>query len=155
MTLQLNRVQIAGNLGADPKVRTTEGGNLVCNLRVASNEYAGKDSAGQARYHTEWHTVVLWNQLAEFAANLEKGDGVYIEGALRTRSYDDREGSKRTVIVHRSIPGLARLRSARGFSTGAKHAGSRAVARSTCVRSAGDGGTIRRCEMWPKPCFRC
>ena len=103
MALQLNTVQIAGNLGADPKVRTTENGNLVCNLRVASNEYAGKDGdTGLARYHTEWHTVVLWNQLAEFAANLEKGDGVYIEGALRTRSYDDREGVKRTVTEIRA-----------------------------------------------------
>ena len=103
MTLQLNRVTIAGNLGADPKVRSTEGGNLVCNLRVASNEYAGKDSdTGLVRYHTEWHTVVLWNQLAEFAANLEKGDSVFIEGALRTRSYDDRNGVKRVVTEIRA-----------------------------------------------------
>jgi single-strand DNA-binding protein len=115
MALQLNTVQIAGNLGADPKVRTTESGNLVCNLRVASNEYAGKDSAGQARYHTEWHTVVLWNQLAEFAANLEKGDGVFIEGALRTRSYDDREGNKRTVTEIRA----SRLQRTTGSPSGA------------------------------------
>ena len=102
MALQLNTVQITGNLGADPRLRTTESGNQVCNLRVASNEYAGKDDAGQPRYHTEWHTVVVWNQLAEFATKLEKGDGVYIEGALRTRSYDDRDGHKRTVTEIRA-----------------------------------------------------
>ena len=115
MTLQLNRVTIAGNLGTDPKVRSTEGGNLVCNLRVASNEYAGKDSdTGLARYHTEWHTVVLWNQLAEFAANLEKGDSVFIEGALRTRSYDDRDGVKRVVTEIRAT----RLQRTTGFPSG-------------------------------------
>ena len=102
MALQLNTVRIAGNLGADPKVRTTDSGKLVCNLRVATNEYAGKDDAGQSRYHTEWHSVVLWSQLADFARDLEKGDGVYIEGALRTRSYDDRDGNKRSVTEIRA-----------------------------------------------------
>ena len=73
MALQLNRVQIAGNLGADADSRSTAEGARVANLRVASNEYVGKDDAGTAHYHTEWHRVVAWGQARRLRRHAVQG----------------------------------------------------------------------------------
>lgn len=91
----LNRVMLLGNLGADPELRMTGGGQAVLNLRLATAEsYLDKNKARQER--TEWHTVVVWGKRAEALGKLlRKGDRVFIEGGLRTSSYEDREGNKR------------------------------------------------------------
>ena len=98
MTLQLNTVTVAGNLGAAPTIRTTADGTSVANFRVATNEYVGRDANGAPKFHTEWHSIVAWGPLAEnVARRLEKGSAVYVEGALRTRSFEDGSGNQRRV----------------------------------------------------------
>ncbi len=91
----LNRVTLLGNLGADPELRITGGGQAVLNLRLATTEsYLDKNKARQER--TEWHSAIVWGKRAEGLAKiLRKGDRIYLEGGLRTSSYDDREGVKR------------------------------------------------------------
>ena len=98
MTLQLNRTTLAGNLGAHPTIRTTADGTPVANFRIATNEYQGRDTDGSAKFHTEWHQIVAWGPLTEAVIRrLEKGSAVYIEGVLRTRSFEDRNGDQRRV----------------------------------------------------------
>jgi len=91
----VNKVIILGNLGADPEVRTTTRGIKVARLRLATSEtYTNKE--GQKITNTEWHTVNLWRGLADIAEKyLAKGRQVYVEGKLRTRSYDDKDGITR------------------------------------------------------------
>lgn len=91
----LNRVMLLGNLGADPELRFTQGGQAVLNIRVATTEsYLDKDRVRKER--TDWHNVVVWGKRGEALAKiLGKGSSVFIEGALRTSSYDDRDGNKR------------------------------------------------------------
>ena len=91
----LNRVMLLGNLGADPELRMTPSGQAVLKLRLATSEsYLDRNKVRQER--TEWHSVVVWGKRAE-ALNkiLSKGSRIFIEGGLRTSSYDDKEGHKR------------------------------------------------------------
>lgn len=90
----VNKVILVGNLGKDPEVRHLEGGVAVAKFPLATSE-TFKDKSGQRIEQTEWHNVVLWRGLAEVAEKyLKKGMTVYIEGKLRTRSWDDKEGHK-------------------------------------------------------------
>src|ERR1700755_892286 len=91
----LNRVMLLGNLGADPELRFTQGGQAVLNMRLATTEsYLDKDKVRRER--TDWHNVVIWGKRGEALAKiLAKGSNIFIEGSLRTSSYDDREGNKR------------------------------------------------------------
>lgn len=91
----LNRVMLLGNLGADPELRMTSGGSAVLKARLATSEtYLDKSKERQER--TEWHNVVVWGKRAEALGKiLRKGDRIYVEGGLRTSSYDDRDGVKR------------------------------------------------------------
>lgn len=91
----VNKAIILGNLGHDVEVRQTQNGNAVANVRIATNE-RWTDSNGQAKEHTEWHNIVLFGRRAEIAAEyLHKGSRVYIEGRMRTREWQDREGNDR------------------------------------------------------------
>ena len=91
----VNKVILIGNLGADPEVRYTQGGEPVCELRIATSE-AWTDKQGQKQERTEWHTVSVWGKTAELCAQyLAKGRSVYVEGSLRTREYQDKEGVTR------------------------------------------------------------
>jgi single-strand DNA-binding protein len=96
---------LLGNLGADPELRHTTGGNAVLKLRIATSEsYLDKNKVRQDR--TEWHTVVVWGKRGESLARiLSKGSRLFIEGGLRTSSYDDKDGNKRykTEIVATNI----------------------------------------------------
>ena len=93
----LNKVTLIGNLGKDPELQTLEGNVPVAKFSLATTE-AFKDKNGQNQYSTDWHTVVLWRSLAELAQTyLRKGSLVYVEGKLKTRSYEDKEGNKRYV----------------------------------------------------------
>ena len=90
MSRNLNRVEIFGQLGADPELNTTPSGVSVCNLRVATNEMV----KGQSR--TEWHRVVVWRGDAERCAQyLKKGSQVLVLGQLRTRQWEDKGGNTR------------------------------------------------------------
>ena len=91
----VNRVMLIGNLGKDPDVQFLEGNIAVAKFPLATTE-TFKDRSGKLVSQTEWHTVVLWRGLAELAQKyLHKGSLVYIEGRLRTRSWEDKEGNRK------------------------------------------------------------
>ena len=91
----INKVILIGNLGRDPEVRYTKGGNAVANLNLATNE-VWNDKSGQRQERTEWHRVVVWGKQAEIAREyLSKGRQIYVEGSLQTRQWDDKDGQKR------------------------------------------------------------
>lgn len=91
----VNRVILIGNLGRDPEIRQLENGAKVASFSLATTEsYKGKD--GNRVDQTEWHNIVLWRGLAEVAEKfLKKGNTIYVEGKIRTRSWEDKEGNKR------------------------------------------------------------
>jgi single-strand DNA-binding protein len=91
----LNRVMLLGNLGADPELRMTQGGQAVLNMRLATTEQ-WKSEKGGKQERTDWHSCVLWGKRAEALGKiLHKGDRILVEGKLRHDSYDDRDGNKR------------------------------------------------------------
>jgi single-strand DNA-binding protein len=91
----VNKVMLIGNLGKDPDVQVLEGNIAVAKFPLATTE-TFKDRGGKLISQTEWHTVVLWRGLAELAQKyLHKGSLVYIEGRLRTRNWDDKEGHRK------------------------------------------------------------
>jgi single-strand DNA-binding protein len=91
----VNKVILVGNLGADPEQRVTPNGASVCEFRLATNE-SWVDKGGQKQERTEWHRVVVWGKRGEVCAKyLGKGRQVYVEGRLRTRSWEDKDGNKR------------------------------------------------------------
>lgn len=95
--MSLNKAQLIGHLGKDPEMRYTTQGTAVATFSVATTErYKTKDGVKQE--DTTWHNVVVWRQLAEICGEyLKKGSLVYIEGKIKTRSYDDRDGNKKYV----------------------------------------------------------
>jgi single-strand DNA-binding protein len=106
----VNKVILIGNLGADPEIRNLESGVKVATINLATSEFF-KDRSGEKQSHTEWHRIVLWRGLAEVAENyLKKGSQVYIEGRLRSRSYEDQDGKTRyvTEIEARELTMLGR-----------------------------------------------
>lgn len=105
----VNKAILIGNLGKDPELRRTPGGQNVVSFPLATTErYTGRD--GEKKDSTEWHNVVAWGKLAELANQyLRKGRSAYIEGRIQTRSWDDRDGNKRyrTEIVASTIQFLS------------------------------------------------
>jgi single-strand DNA-binding protein len=92
----INKVILVGNLGADPENRTSQTGNAITNISIATSETWKDKSTGQQQERTEWHRVVFFNRLAEIAAEyLRKGSKVYVEGSLRTRKWQDQNGQDR------------------------------------------------------------
>src|ERR1044072_6092502 len=91
----LNLVLLLGNLGADPELRMTSGGQAVLKLRLATSEtYLDRNKVRQER--TEWHSVVVWGKRAEALSKfLTKASRIFVEGGIRTSSYEDKEGQKR------------------------------------------------------------
>lgn len=101
----VNKVILIGNLGKDPEIRYTASGQAVANFPIATTE-VGSSKDGNKQEYTEWHRIVAWGRLAEICGEyLSKGKSVYIEGSIRTRSWDDKEGNKRwtTEIVARTM----------------------------------------------------
>ena len=93
----VNKVILIGNLGADPEIRATASGESICNLRLATTEKWKEKATGETRETTEWHRVVLYRRLAEIADEyLRKGSSIYIEGRLRTRKWQDKDGKERS-----------------------------------------------------------
>jgi single-strand DNA-binding protein len=96
MARGINKVIIVGNLGADPETRAMPSGSTVANLRIATTENWKDKQTGENQERTEWHRVVLFGRLGEIAAEyLRKGSQVYIEGSLRTRKWQDKQGNER------------------------------------------------------------
>ena len=92
----VNKVILIGNLGKDPEVRHLENGTAVANFSMATSESYKDRNSGERKTITEWHNIVLWRGLAEVAEKyLKKGDQIYIEGKLKTRSWEDKDGNTR------------------------------------------------------------
>ena len=130
MARGINKVILVGNLGADPETRYMPSGKAVTNIRIATSENWTDKQSGDKQERTEWHSVVLFDKLGEIAAEyLRKGSQVYIEGSLRTRKWQDKQGADRytTEIVARDMQMLG---GRSGTSSGAAGAESRPAAAS-------------------------
>ena len=93
----LNKVMLIGNLGKDPEVQTLEGGIAVAKFSLATTE-SYKDDKGETHSQTEWHSIVAQRSLAEVVGKyLKKGSTIYLEGKIKTRSYEDKTGAKKQV----------------------------------------------------------
>ena len=96
MARGVNKVIVVGNLGSDPDTRYVPSGSAVTNLSIATSESWKDKQTGEQKDRTEWHKVAMYGRLAEIAAEyLRKGSQVYIEGKLRTRKWQDKEGKDR------------------------------------------------------------
>ena len=122
----INKVILIGNVGMDPEIRTLESGVKMARLRIATTERFYNREAQEAREHTEWHTVVLWRNLADVADRfVRKGSQVYIEGRLRSREWTDQQGAKRTTveILADDMKMLGRRSDNNGGQSGGQHYG--------------------------------
>jgi single-strand DNA-binding protein len=121
MARGINKVILIGNLGADPETRAMPSGTTVANLRIATSESWRDKQSGEQQERTEWHRVALFGRLAEIAGEyLKKGSQVYIEGSLRTRKWQDKQGNERysTEIIGNELQMLGG-RGGAGAGTGA------------------------------------
>jgi single-strand DNA-binding protein len=150
MARGINKVILIGNLGADPETRAMPSGTTVANLRVATSESWRDKQTGEQQERTEWHRVALFGRLAEIAGEyLRKGSQVYIEGSLRTRKWQDKQGNERysTEIVGNELQMLG----GRGGGGGAPGAGAETGGRSgaagagspSYAEESGGGGSSR------------
>jgi single-strand DNA-binding protein len=128
MARGVNKVILIGHLGADPETRAMPSGSSVANLRIATTESWRDKQSGEQQERTEWHRVALFGRLAEIASEyLRKGSQVYIEGSLRTRKWQDKQGNERysTEIVGNEMQMLGG-RGGGGAGAGAAAAGAAA-----------------------------
>lgn len=142
MSRSLNRVQVIGNLGTDPEVRSIANGNRVANVSLATSRQ-WKGASGEKQEKTEWHRVVLWNNRGSNLADLverycKKGDKIYVEGSIEYRSWQDKDGQTRytTEIIAREVI----LLSGRGGggAEGESFSGSKAAAGAAAKPAAKD-----------------
>ncbi len=142
MARGINKVILVGNLGADPETRAMPSGTTVANLRIATSESWRDKQSGEQQERTEWHRVVLFGRLGEIAAEyLKKGSQVYIEGSLRTRKWQDKQGTERysTEIVGNDMQMLGGRGGGGGMGAGAGSGASGSGAGSGQGGSAGSG----------------
>jgi single-strand DNA-binding protein len=144
MARGINKVILIGHLGADPETRAMPSGMTVANLRLATTESWKDKQSGEQQERTEWHNVALFGRLGEIAAEyLRKGSQVYIEGRLRTRKWQDKEGRDRytTEIVGNEMQMLGgRGGSGGGSGGGGGYSDAPARAESSEAVGAGAGG---------------
>ena len=118
MAGSVNKVILVGNLGRDPEIRTLNSGDRVANLRIATSETWRDKASGERKEKTEWHRVVIFNKnLAEVAEKyLRKGSKVYVEGALQTRKWTDKDGVEKysTEVVLQNFRGELTMLDTRG-----------------------------------------
>jgi single-strand DNA-binding protein len=132
MARGVNKVILVGNLGADPETRAMPSGATVSNIRIATSESWKDRTSGEQQERTEWHRVVLFGRLGEIAAEyLKKGSQVYIEGSLRTRKWQDKQGQDRysTEIVAAEMQMLGGRGGGMGGGMGAEGGGGRSESR--------------------------
>ena len=142
----VNKVILIGNLGADPEVRFTPGGQAVANFRIATSE-SWQDKNGQKQERTEWHRIVVWGKLAELCGEyLKKGRQCYIEGRLQTREWTDKENKKNytTEVVANTVQFL-------GSRDGAGAGGGEGGGFSRGPRSGGGGARGGGDDFGPPP----
>lgn len=122
MAGSVNKVILVGNLGRDPEVRAMQNGNKVCNLSLATSETWKDKASGERKERSEWHKVVIFNdRLVSIAEQyLRKGSKVYIEGALQTRKYQDKDGAEKytTEVVLQQFRGEIVLLGDKGEKAG-------------------------------------
>jgi single-strand DNA-binding protein len=132
MARGVNKVILVGNLGADPETRAMPSGATVSNIRIATSESWKDRTSGEQQERTEWHRVVLFGRLGEIAAEyLKKGSQVYIEGSLRTRKWQDKQGQDRysTEIVASEMQMLGGRGGGMGGGMGGEGGGGRSESR--------------------------
>jgi single-strand DNA-binding protein len=132
MAKSVNKVILIGNLGKDPELKHTSGGTAVAKFTLATNDRF-KDKDGNWQDRTEWHNITCWARLAEIAAEyLKKGRSVYIEGSLRTDSWDDKQSGQKRYQTYINASDLVLLSGGRGEEGGSREGGSgRGSARSS------------------------
>jgi len=143
MARGVNKVILIGHLGADPETRAMPSGSSVANLRIATTESWRDKQSGEQQERTEWHRVALFGRLAEIAGEyLRKGSQVYIEGSLRTRKWQDKQGNERysTEIVGNEMQMLGGRGAAGAGATGASAGASGGAPREPMPDYAGSGG---------------
>jgi single-strand DNA-binding protein len=132
MARGVNKVILVGNLGADPETRSMPSGMTVTNIRIATSESWKDKSSGAQQERTEWHSIALFGRLGEIAAEyLRKGSQVFVEGKLRTRKWQDKQGNDRftTEIIADNMQMLGgRAGGAGGASAGTERAAGGAAA---------------------------
>src|SRR5436190_17694888 len=130
----INKVILVGRLGKDPEIKSTAGGQTVAKFTMATDEKF-TDKSGEKQERTEWHNIVAWARMAEICGQyLRKGSLVYIEGSIRTDSWDDKESGQkryRTEIIAREMKMLDRKRDSGGDEGGGAGYGSRRPAAAT------------------------
>ena len=123
MAGSVNKVILIGNLGADPEIRRTQDGRPIANLRVATSESWRDKNTGERKEKTEWHRVVIFNEgLCKIAEQyLKKGSKVYLEGALQTRKWQDKDGQDKysTEVVLQGFNSQLTMLDGRGGGGGA------------------------------------
>jgi len=160
MAGSVNKVILVGNLGADPEVRRTQDGRPIVNLRVATSETWRDKASGERKEKTEWHRVVIFSEgLAKVAEQyLKKGAKVYLEGALQTRKWQDKDGQDRysTEVVLQGfnsnltmLDGRGGAGAGAGSDMGSGDFGSPGptAARRPAMAGAGGGGGGKRDDM--------
>jgi single-strand DNA-binding protein len=150
MAGSVNKVILVGNLGKDPEIRRTQDGRPICNFTVATSESWRDKASGERREKTEWHNVVIFNEgLCRIAEQyLRKGSKVYLEGALQTRKWEDKEGQTRytTEVVLQGFNSQMTLLDSRaggggqGFQEDSTASYDRGPARSASSSGGGKGG---------------
>jgi single-strand DNA-binding protein len=141
MARGVNKVILVGNLGKDPETRYMPSGSAVTNLRIATTEAWKDKQSGEQQERTEWHSVAMFGRLAEIAAEyLRKGSQVYVEGKLRTRKWQDKEGKDRytTEIVADEMQMLGSKGG--GAAAGAAAAGGAAAGGGAAAAAGGGSG---------------
>lgn len=123
--MSINKVMLIGRLGQDPELKYTPSGTAVCNFSLATSE-SWTDKQGQKQEKTEWHRIVVWGKIGELCNQyLAKGRQAYIEGALQTRQWEDKDGNKRytTEINAKTVQFLGGQSANAGQSQGAGNQG--------------------------------
>jgi single-strand DNA-binding protein len=149
MARGINKVILIGHLGADPETRAMPSGMTVANMRLATTESWKDKQSGEQQERTEWHNVALFGRLGEIAAEyLRKGSQVYIEGRLRTRKWQDKEGRDRytTEIVANEMQMLGGRGGAGGGGGGGGGA-SESAPRPEHAEAAASGAGVSRDEF--------
>ncbi len=142
----VNKVILVGNLGRDPETRYSTSGAAICNITVATSRQWKDKASGEKKEETEWHRVVFYDRLAEIAGEyLKKGRPVYVEGRLKTRKWQDKEGQDRytTEIIAEEMQLLGSREGGGGGGSGSAPAGGD-------VEFGSAGGTAARSGTGPK-----
>jgi single-strand DNA-binding protein len=142
MARGINKVILVGNLGQDPETRYLPSGKPVTNIRIATSESWRDKQTGEQREQTEWHSVVMFERLAEIAAEyLRKGSQVYVEGRIRTRKWQDKEGKDRytTEIIANEMQMLGGRASGGGAEPRSEPRAAPAMERASTAPSRDEG----------------